>query len=450
MSSEFDVAIVGGGASGLAAAARLARAGQRVVVLEARDRLGGRILTRRARGWRGPIELGAEFIHAGNAALWRIVRRHRLRTKPVTPRHWRALDDGGLAPIADLAERLEGVTRRIDAARMKGWTFGDFLRWKHRHISAEDRELVAGFVEGFEAAPLEEMSAVAMAGQTLDDEEQARFPKGYDQLVRALERELRVGQVVVERNAIVTDVRWRRGAVEVVAKGEVHRARTVIVTLPLGVLRAKPTQRGAVRFAPRLREKERIASRMGVGHVTRLELRFEARAWRRLVPAGLQRAGRHGFGFIHSRRKGVPVWWALSGEPVVTGWAGGPAAIALTEKTEGALRDLALASLAVLWGCSRSALKRALRDWHTHVWARDPFSRGAYSFTRAGHDAAATQLRRPVRGTLFFAGEATAEGEEVGTVHGALASGERAADEALAAMRKKSPRRAPPRARRAV
>ena len=81
--------------------------------------------------------------------------------------------------------------------------------------------------------------------------------------------------------------------------------------------------------------------------------------------------------------------------------------------------------------------RSAVVAWETHNWSRDPFSRGAYSFIVAGQENAAEKLRQPVQDTLFFAGEATADGEEIGTVHGALASGLRAAEEAGAALKKR-------------
>src|SRR5262245_47822524 len=83
-----DVIIIGGGVAGLAAAAEVGRRGYTVSLLEARDRLGGRVFTIRPRGWRAPVELGAEFVHEGNAAFWRRLRRHRLRARHVPPRHW--------------------------------------------------------------------------------------------------------------------------------------------------------------------------------------------------------------------------------------------------------------------------------------------------------------------------------------------------------------------------
>src|SRR5438270_4958920 len=106
MVEESEVVVVGGGISGLAATAALARRGRRVTLLEARDRLGGRLWTEQRKGWQRPVELGPEFIHSGNADFWKLVRRHGLKTRPVGARHW--LYRGGvLAPLDDVTERIE-------------------------------------------------------------------------------------------------------------------------------------------------------------------------------------------------------------------------------------------------------------------------------------------------------------------------------------------------------
>jgi monoamine oxidase len=429
-----DAIVIGGGVAGLAAAAVLGRRGRRVILLEARERLGGRIHTVRPPGWRRPVELGAEFVHAGNDALWRVVRRHRLNTVRVPGGHWRFVD-GTLRQIDDLAEQLEHVTGRIAERKMAGWSFARFLR-AQRTLPEAQRELAAGFVEGFEAAPLNEMSASAMAGETLDDEHQFIFPQGYATLVSALEADARRAGVCIVPEAAVRRIDWRRGAVQVNSRAGSFRAACAIVTVPLGVLQRRPAQRGAITFAPALRGKEKLVARMRMGHVLRLSLHFERRAWSRLLPGALARAGRS-FGFIHSRVEGVPVWWSLYGDSSITGWAGGPAALALRRNSGRAIRDRALASLSVVWNTSKARLQRALRGWTMHPWSRDPFSRGAYSFVACGQDSAADKLAEPVGGTLFFAGEATAPRGETGTVHGALASGLRAAEEVRRATKAK-------------
>ena len=430
-----DIIILGGGVAGLAAARELGRRGLKVTLLEARDRLGGRIYTRRPAGWPGPVELGAEFVHGGNDALWRLLRKHRIGTRSVPPRHWLFREEK-ISKIADIAQEIENVTGEIDAQRMRGWSFADFMRGKSRAFSPEERNLAAGFVEGFQAASPSRMSAPAIEGETLEDAEQFLVPRGYAQLVAALVHDLRASRVTVLRKTVATRVTWRRGDVEVCAGGRTYSARAALIALPLGVLRTKAPRRGAVRFEPALRAKQKIAAKMGVGQVIRLTLRFDARRWKKLLPEKLRRARRGGFGFIHSRIEGVPVWWALSSASTLTGWSGGPQAAKLAGRSAEGIFERALSSLSRIWNVPKQTLRRAVVGRETHNWSSDPFSRGAYSFIAAGVDDAAEKLREPMQDTLFFAGEATADGAEVGTVHGAHASGLRAAEEVRKALQR--------------
>lgn len=427
MERTADVIVIGGGVAGLAAAGELARRKLNVILLEARPRLGGRILTQRSKGWGRPVELGAEFIHEGNPPLWDLVREHRLRTRRMPARHW-LHRHGQLRRMDDLAERIERVTSRIDEKRIGVKSFAQFLAGQRGQLCDEDVAVAAGFVEGFEAAPMAAMSARAMAGATLDDEKQFHLPGGYDGVVKALADALPSERVRVLCGEPVRIVRWRRGEVSVHTGKGIYLASAAIVTLPLGVLQARPGQRGAVRFDPPLRARRKIWAGMQMGHVVRWVIRFDAKKWHRLLPEALRRRpGQPGFGFIHSRIPGVPVWWSLHPDSIVTAWAGGPAALALAGRSRRVRFEKALASLARLLDRPVSLIRGAVREWVMHDWSRDPFSRGAYSFVAAGADGAPAQLRKPVDATLFFAGEATADGEETGTVHGALASGLRAA-----------------------
>ena len=89
--------------------------------------------------------------------------------------------------------------------------------------------------------------------------------------------------------------------------------------------------------------------------------------------------------------------------------------------------DPALATLGILLGQSPGALRRELVSWHAHNWTADPFARGAYTYVRVGGLDAQRRFGLPVEDTLYFAGEAAAAGGHWSTVHGAMASGERAA-----------------------
>jgi monoamine oxidase len=429
-----DVVVIGGGVAGLAAAGELSRKGHRVLLLEARTRLGGRIFTDHRAGWPKPVELGAQFVHQGNKPLWTVLRRHRIGTTAVPPHHWRFTGGAAFDPI-DATKEIAAVTERIDEQRMQGWSFARFMRGVRDELPASQREMAMGFVEGFEAAPAGQMSAVAVAGETLEDDEQFIVPRGYDQLIAALLRDADPKHLRVFLAAACRTVEWSRGSVAVRTRGATFSAKAAIVTVPLGVLQSAAGQEGHLAFQPAIASHVAVAKKMGVGHVIRVNFRLDGRRWRSLVPAALRKHARRGFGFIHAQRVAVPVWWALTPDPLLTAWAGGPRALELAGKPEAEVVRTTLQSLADLFAIPRSRLEPAILGAATHNWTADPFSRGAYSFTKAGQDEAPEKLKQPMKETLFFAGEATADGAEVGTVHGALGSGLRAAKEIVRTLR---------------
>ena len=427
---QSDAIVVGGGVSGLAAARELARSGRSVVLLEARPRLGGRIDTRRPRGWPLPVEMGAEFIHAGNAELWRLARAAAIRPARLPDSHWLARA-GAVRPIVDLDRRLGVVMNRIHPRGAADLSFAAYFRRHPARVAADDWALARGFVEGFEAAPLGEISARSLAGESMDERRQYAVPAGYDALVAKLADGCARAGARIVRGMVVRSVAWRRGRARVTARDavtggdRVFSGRAVVVALPLGVLKAR-SGTGAVRFRPSLGRAQRSIDGMGMGHVVRINIRFSRAAWRRMLPASLRRPRPLGFGFLHAPSAAVPVWWSLSRHPVLVGWAGGPSARRLLALPGSSRLKRAISSLAETLGVAPALVENGVMDWQASDWTGDPFSRGAYSFTAAGNDGGAAELRRPLRGTLFFAGEATAAGSEVGTVHGALRSGVRA------------------------
>jgi monoamine oxidase len=235
----------------------------------------------------------------------------------------------------------------------------------------------------------------------------------------------------------VATIRWKRHAVEAItADGNASEARAAIVTVPLGVLQAPAGARGSLRFSPSLTDKQHDWGRLGFGHALRIVVCFSESIWRQnIFLRQLRSHDGRGFGFVHSAEVEFPVWWSLAPAPVLIGWTGGPAAQSLASLSNREISRRAFRTLATLLGVKNSALAEAIVSHELYNWTQDPYSRGAYSFSTAGHEDGPARLARPVEKTLFFAGEATAEPLHLGTVHGALASGERAAEEAMRALR---------------
>ncbi|HEX6650971.1 MAG TPA: FAD-dependent oxidoreductase, partial [Pyrinomonadaceae bacterium] len=151
-------------------------------------------------------------------------------------------------------------------------------------------------------------------------------------------------------------------------------------------------------------------------------LRFREPFWNELV-------------FVHAPSESLPTWWTQfpDDSPLLAGWAGGPRAEKLALESEDSLLDHALQSLAHVFQTSRNSLEQQLEAFYTHNWQSDPFSAGAYSYIPVGGNDAQAQLAEAVEGTLLFAGEATNTEGHHGTVHGAIASGLRAASEIMEA-----------------
>jgi len=153
-----------------------------------------------------------------------------------------------------------------------------------------------------------------------------------------------------------------------------------------------------------------------------VEERAATKSWQRGTPLT----------FVHASDRFMPTWWTTTPirSPLLIGWAGGHAADALLAEGPEALRDRGLDALARTWRVPRRRLDSLLAGTFTHDWQSDPYSRCAYSYAAVGGRHAHDALAKPLRKTLFFAGEATSS-DQTGTVAGAIESGFRAAREAL-------------------
>ena len=425
-----DVLVLGAGAAGLAAARDLSQAGRRVVLLEARDRWGGRVMTRRDSAWPVPVELGAEFIHGEAEDTMEAARAAGLLVESLPDRHAWARG-GRLRPIREIWSQFDAVRRRVQVRR-PDVSFGDFLDRQQR-VARPVKQLVRMLVEGYHAAPVHRISAHALAGGDAEvgetEHRQYRLVTGYDPLLGWLRAGLDPSRVTVRLRASATEVRWEAGRVSVRARvgsgteTEAFRARALIVSVPVGVLKAPAEEIGGIRFTPEIVRHRRALDRLDMGSVVKMTLRFRERTWGDEAD------------FFHDARAAFPTWWTRAplDTPVITAWAGGPAAEAMRGLGEREVLGAALSTLAALLGERRSRLERLLEACAFQDWQADPFSRGAYSYVLVNGTSAQRALAHPLEGTLFFAGEAT-DAEQTGTVSGAIASGRRAAREVLSAL----------------
>jgi len=429
---KVDVAVIGAGAAGLAAARALSGAGKRVCILEARDRVGGRISTLHLPDLPIPIELGAEFIHGASETTFPIVDASALSVVQLPNDHqW--VRNGNREPLPNYWSAMQHVTSKIGRLR-RDIPFAEFLR-RRKDLDAHTCELARTFVEGYHAAHVERMSTLALRSADSEQEDdsdnpQFRIVNGQDSLIAFLRTGLDPQRTDLRLGTVVTDVQWSAGAVTLRCRSttaarrtSIVQARAAVITIPIGVWKAPHEQDGAIRFDPALTEKERAIAKLETGHVVKIAFRFRERFW--------EDNGR-GPSFLHSSDRFVPTWWTMKPlrAPILTAWAGGHSADALLAEGRDAMIDRVLDSMSAAWSVPRKRIDALLVGAFTHDWQSDPFSRGAYSYAGVGGSGMHDVLAKPMKKTLFFAGEAT-NSEETGTVSGAIASGLRAARELL-------------------
>jgi len=421
-SKKGSVIIVGGGIAGLAAARELGRVGLPVTLVEAAERLGGRIHTVHQGSL--PIELGAEFIHGRSELLVRALKAARLATS-VVPGSSHLARNGGLARI-DFWQDVEELIGRIPADG-PDCSFAAFLA--RARIRPPLSDWARGFVEGFNAADAARISAQSVlkaqrSAERMDGDWQGRVRRGYGALIGFLEREASAAGVTLVRGAAVRQMDWAPGRVEVHwrsgGRAGTERAAAAVITLPLGVWQAR-----AVSFRPPLRDKAAVARELLLGQVRKLTLVFRERWW-----------PRSGSGFVHAPGERVPTWWGDPRGAALTGWAGGPKAEELMPLTVKQMERVYLETLARIFSVRISSLRRRLVAAHSYNWSADPNFGGAYSYLPVNGLDLPALLAAPVAETLFFAGEATTLDAQMGTVFGAYETGLRAAGEVLRSYRR--------------
>ncbi len=417
--NECDVVVIGAGMAGLAAARMIAEAGLRVVVLEARKRVGGRIKT--VRDGETVIELGAEFVHGKPPELWDLIDEAGLSTYERTG-DFLLRGDAGLHAMEFSDDEDEPLEKLEDFAG-PDCSFTSYV--DALGLDPNERRQQIAYAEGFNAADANEASAMALGRQqqaedAVDGDRSWRVTEGYEKLPQFVCERVQAAGGTVILGATVEAIQWSGGSAEVTCRdGRVWPCEKVVVALPLGVLHA-----GAVRFEPEVTGIMQAAARLRMGHACRFTLVFRQRLW----PEQMS--------FLLTDDVLPRVWWTARPHEsrTLTGWSGGPQALDLLGLSQDELKGRAIVAAAAALGISDDEIRTNLQSFHTHNWDADVWSRGAYTWVPVGGLDASARMCEPVTGTLFFAGEHTDTTGHWGTVHAALRSGLRAGRQVVEAF----------------
>lgn len=430
-----DVLVLGAGIAGLAAARALAERGMRPLVLEARDRVGGRIYSLKTS--EGVVELGAEFVHGKNAELWALIEEAGAET---VERDGAVLREGTAGDLTE-NERAEegGLFDPLDqlADLPKDMSFAAWLA--SSNVPKEQHAALRSYVEGFNAADASRISARSLglqqkAEEAIEGDRAWHVRGGYSQLAIYLANRVRKLGGEIRLGCIVRSVRWRAGDVVVETSDGEFCAPRCIVTLPLGVLQRVNGGSG-IGFEP---EPAAIAHarRLAMGSAERLTMIFRERWWER--SKRVKEKALETLSFLFTLHRSPPVWWTSHPEaqalPTLTGWAGGPRAAQLVGRSADQLGGESCRALAEVFGLPEQQVRDTLIATQKHDWELDPFACGAYSYVPAGALDAPAAMAEPECDTMFFAGEHTDTTANWGTVHAALGTGLRAAQQVFSSL----------------
>jgi monoamine oxidase len=406
---DVEVAVIGGGAAGIGAARRLRDAGVKALIVEARDRLGGRAWTIAAGGF--PVDLGCGWLHSAKRNPWTAIAAAQGRTIDRTPPPWaRAAPQPGMtaAEADEMRAALWALHERADALPESepDRPLADLLEPSGRWSALIDA--ISGYYSGAELARV----SARDLGRYADDGVNWRVAEGYGATIAAHGAGL---DVAFDSAVTRIDHGGRRIRVET-ARGIVE-ADAAIVTLPSALIAADDNL-----FAPALPDKARAAAGLPLGRDDKLFLSLaDATAFEPETRA-----------FGDPRRVDTASYQLRPfGRPMIECYFGGALAAELEKGGEAAFFAFARGELVGLYG---GDFARRVAPIAMHGWSGDPFARGAYSYALPGCADDRAALAAPIDSRLFFAGEACSR-EDFSTAHGAYLTGIAAAEQAISARR---------------
>jgi monoamine oxidase len=422
---KYDVIIVGAGASGLQAALSLLSRNIKVLVLEARNRAGGRIHTIK-NGFTCNTEAGAEFVHGNLPKTMELLEQYEIKYHKVKGTMFRVekghfqKDDSLIEHYREMENCLQEIRSDISVEEFLRKYFSD-----HKYESL--RSSMRRFVEGYDAADIKSASTLSFRKEWMnEDDNQFRIENGYSVLVNAMTAECINKGCTIIYNEAVKEINFENDICITTKNSTVYQSQKVILTVPLGILQLENDDENAIQFKPPISEYISCAAKIGYGNVIKFLLEFKTPFWASEETKKKTGTNLSNLGWIFSDEK-VPTWWTQAPrETLLTGWLAGPQTVHYANFSKEDLLKTGINSLSSIFHSTTDELMDQLNCFEIYNWQQDSFANGAYCFETVDSNMYRNKLNEGIKDKIFFAGEAMSY-ENTGTVEAAFASGFQAA-----------------------
>jgi len=402
------VIILGGGIAGLITANELADH-YHIILIEADNRLGGRIHSYKEKIFSTVVEGGSEFIHGKLKETLNLLKQADIDYTRVKGEMYRK-EKAEWIKRDDIMEGWDELLKKMKKIK-NDMTMYDFLQqYFNTPEKSNLRRHVIAFTEGFDVADIKKVSVKSLykewSHETFDT---YRITGGYGLLINWLVNKCEERGCRIITGEAVKQIDWETNSVTVYTASEKKfNAEKVVVTVPISVLQ-KTLGKASVNFTPPLDDYINAAQQIGYGDVIKVLLQFKESLWKKDT------------GFILSDEM-IPTWWTQLPDPIplLTGWAGGSKAQRLSDETDDDILEKALLSLANIFNLPVNDIREKISGAKVFNWQKNEWSLGAYSYFMPESVAAIKLLNTPVNNTIYFSGEALYEGESPGTVEAAI------------------------------
>lgn len=422
----YDAIIVGGGAAGLMAAKLLSEGGMKILLLEARTRLGGRIQS--LEGFSYPVNGGAEFIHGNLKTTFSLLKEAGLKKKSLKGKFSR-VTNGKWSQEWEIVPHWELLVATLNECK-QDVTVNTFLE---THFKGEKfvqlRKQFRNYIEGYDAADPEYANIFAIRNEmNSGGENQYRPVPGYPAIIDFLKESIVKSGGIIKTSEPVKEIKYGSN-VEVVSSTGKFTCKKIIIAVPLGILHCRKNDSNFIKFPAGMGPYLKAAKKIGNGGVIKFLLEFDAAFWldntflekRKIAPPS----------YIFSSEP-IPTWWTQypSGIPILTGWLAGPSSIKLKNYSEKKFKTLLIKSLSSIWELPLEWIEKRLLHYKVMNWIKEPHILGGYSYSTLPTKSARALLQKPFNNTFYFAGEYIPDNSS-STVDAALISGINVAREIL-------------------